>query len=341
MLSRCFVITAWILSLVVSACTQSDSGDDPRCLDERIGAVLREPHFEPLPAPASQLEDAPVGGLCDGSSEIRLVIMAEANGPVSIQYYAYLTQFGGQFLVLDGKCHYYALDFTHPRLKDGVVSADTLAQLTADLKLDALSTLPSSKDNRTDHFSDTLIATKDHSLRCRDQKCTDSDEASAAVAQVYPWIHKLAEQGLPAMGELEALAFPMADLPYEPDEQPEPGPAWPLQPTLRSLRELVVTGIPYNERELRGRVFWDVDAAALRAVRGEALQMMMVSDFEPATVNVHDCGQIYRLLLRDEVPSRVYADLPRFLEAAWARPVITSCITSLFQPPVTPCPADL
>jgi hypothetical protein len=328
--------TRWLslarsMLLAAGACAErAPVIEDPRCLDERIGSVVLQERASVEPAPVSTPDVPGSGGICDGGSGIRLVVV-DGLGPGVISYYRYLDAYDGSFLVIDGKCHFSAFDNAFPRLAEGTVSAETLAQLTADLKLGVLADLPSSKDTQIDHYHDTLLATPEHSLRCRDELCRDPD-ANAAIQQALRWMRELAAQGRPSTGPLRAFAFPDSGM-------HAPALVWPLAPTLRSLRSLIV----FDDWPTGGLRLTGADAASLREVRRRAIEAIEPTrdNYEPATVGVSDCGQTYRLLLRDEVPAPLHGDLIRFLDQAWAKPVIPSCVVWSSSPDsVTPCPDD-
>lgn len=328
------ILLLWLL--LASACGEG-ANEDPRCQDPRIGSVLLDvPLVGSRYAPQSNGTEPASHGFCDGSPGIKLVAM-HSLGRGAFADYLLLHAYGGAFFFIDGKCHYYAMSYGVPRITMGIVSSELLTQLTADLKLDQLAELPSSKDTRTPHFHDRLLATETHSLRCRDMLCR-TPEATAVLDQAVQWIEKLAAQGQPATGPLTAFAFPELVLSSQPTDagMTDPVLPWPLTPTLRSLPRLVVTDRLYPTRglELSGE-----EAAMLRAVRMQAVEMDdSESKSEPSATFVSDCGQIYRLLLRDELPSGFA--LQRFLDEAWARPVIASCIPGFDMPEVTPCPSD-
>jgi hypothetical protein len=286
--------------------------------------------------PDSDEVQAATEGFCDGSSEIKLVAM-DALGPGALREFSDTYLYDGAFFLIDGKCHFYALGFAKRALTMGVVTSELLAQLTADLGLDSLPALPSSKDTASPHYQDTLLATQTHSVRCRDMQCR-SPEALATIEQASNWISKLVEMGKPTAGALTAFARPRLVLPPEATEEDEiVGPVleWPLKPTLRSLRQLLVTDI----LPTRGLEFTGEPAASLRKLRSDANEEG--DNYEATGINVTDCGQTYRLLLRDELPSRHTGDFEKFLERAWARPVVESCIVDPSLPDeVTPCPAD-
>jgi hypothetical protein len=194
-----------LVLLVASACVEDAKDvDDPRCEDPSIGSVLLDVSdtIDIDPAPATT---EAVGGFCDGSLEIKLVAV-DALGPGSFEDYRYIDRYHGSFFLIDGRCHFYALDNGFPRLTEGDVSAELLAQLTAELGLDTLAELPSSKDTLSPHYSDALLATATHSLRCRDMQCRTS-EATATIEQALSWIRKLAAQGRPSTGEMTAFDF--------------------------------------------------------------------------------------------------------------------------------------
>jgi hypothetical protein len=323
-----------LVLLVVSSCVEARDADDPRCEDPSIGSVSLDASdtidLGPVPT-----KTAAVGGFCDGSLEIKLVAV-EALGPGSIEDYSYIDPYDGPFFAIDGRCHFYALDNAFPRLTEGDVSADLLAQLTAELRLDTLADLPSSKDTLSPHYVDALLATATHSLRCRDMQCR-TPEATATLEQAMSWIRKLAAQGRPSTGEMTAFAFPVSMPPDPMDDREMHVVAWPLAPTIRSLRGFVVSDFSPTGGLRLGSAL----AGKLRKLRSEYIHAFEPSrDFEPATINVSDCGQTYRLLLRDQMPGWLHGDVLRFLETAWTRPVIQSCIVDVYGPEVTPCPED-
>jgi hypothetical protein len=106
---------------------------------------------------------------------------------------------------------------------------------------------------------------------------------------------------------------------------------------MRSLARLVVT----NAYPTPGLLLTDQAASSLRALRSEALDVRgAATETEPRSFDVSDCGQDYRMILRDELPRRLHGDFTRFLKAAWDRPVIASCKPSPNEPDVAPCPSD-
>jgi hypothetical protein len=194
-----------VFLLLGSGCADSSRGsDDSRCQDPHIGSVELASlssgpvEFEPVDSTSAAASE----GFCDGSEDIKLVVM-DALGPGALSDFLYLAEYEGAFLLIDGKCHFYAFSYGSPRLKTGVLSTELLAQLTADLRLDELPELPSSKDTLFDHYGDTLLATPTHSLRCRDLQCRTA-EATAAIERASGWIAQLSAMGGPRSRSLFA-----------------------------------------------------------------------------------------------------------------------------------------
>jgi hypothetical protein len=319
---------------VAGACAENHEQVDPRCMaPPRMLRTNVSPEDDEPTAPVSN--GPPLGGICDGSNELRLVIASD--GPSELEAYAWRDRSARPFLIIDGKCHYYATSWELGPVTDGQLTAEMLHELTDDLALTNLANLPSRRDDCADHWSDRLLATQDHSLRCRCDDCGEGTPSTRAIANAVAWVERLAAEGKPLTGTLSAIAHP---------GEPESNESvvlqtvfdWPLEPAILAIEnlELELWG-----QDTFGAYFSGDDAVALRRLRTQtlALNTSLIEGLKPFLIYVSDCGRTYALNMRDELPASVEAKLQAFLNVAWKRPIIPSCLT--FEggsTPRSPCP---
>jgi hypothetical protein len=178
-------------------------------------------------------------------------------------------------------------------------------------------------------------------LRCRCDDCGEGTPSTKAIENGIAWIDKLVEMGEPSTGVLQVLAWPgepvMNDV-----VRTQPVFDWPLEAAVHEISGLVTDG---SWTAASGAYFDGEDAAALRKLRSKTSVWDLLperdAELHPSIAYARDCGQTYALNMRDELPARVEAELEAFLEVAWKRPKIESCIVSFNSTiPVSPCPPE-
>lgn len=316
-------LVAAVIAAISCAKDHAPSADvDPRC--EAPGAEVWDVEVSDSDNPVSARDAqpaAPVGGFCDGSSELRLVVATRGVG--TLESYAWAFQLGGEFFVVDGRCHYYAQYEPLQGLVEGQLSADALAELTRDLALNELGELPSTLYDCADHWQERLIATRDESLRCRCDDCVTAPKSTAAMQRAAEWVKRLASEGVPYAGPVRARGIVSDPLEHEPPDHTQEVLVWPLSRSLEDFPGLV--GMWFEEQQ--GALFPQPAAAALRELRQATNEMRVLegADIPPLASYVHDCTQIYQLLMHDVLPEVLSNELDAFLPMAWKRPKIESC----------------
>jgi hypothetical protein len=330
------VATCWLFCLLGCAAQRQAPSAEGRC----SGDFERKPFDDydrnqadrdvPTAAPPANV----VGALCDGSITPRLLLSID-HGAGTIAYLDYVFEYGGPFVLLDGNCHYYAAYYDRPGITEGNLDAETLDQLTHDLALGELPTFASNKDACADHYADTLIATQDDSVRCRCGECGSDTRATAAMQQVEVWMRRLAAEGKPIMGGVSASASAQFEQDETVDRELEP---WPLEAPVHTIPLLLDPFAFVDGRD--GASFTGKDAAALRHMRdARAPKKLGDSDYVSPLIYTEDCGQLYAIVVRDELPLSIDLMLSRFLYSAWSKPHIESCVTLSSAPAsVSPCP---
>lgn len=310
-----------LMSLAAVSCARDhrDGEDDPRCRPRDAGArAASEAPSSSEPAVAIDEPGSAIGGFCDGSSEIKLVVSTRQRAG-SVAAFAITHHYGWPILVVDGHCRYYVVNEVMESLKEGQLTAEELEQLTRDLAADGLLGLPSSRDACADHYDETVIATQTQSLRCACGECTRED-ATAAMAEARKWIERLGASGTPSLGPLRAFARLGEPVEHEPPWRTQEALSWPLAEPMDGIPDLVVTAW-----QRPGARFDGADAAALRKIRERSRGMRVVEDYTPLASYVSDCGQTYQLELRDEFPAVIEQHLDAFLARAWSRPKLVRC----------------
>lgn len=308
------------ISLAFTACAAEHTQPDFRCERHDQLPTNVVPGDDAEIAPASS--DPPLGGICDGSDQIRLVVASD-DGPGALQAWTWRDRLGRPLLIVDGQCHYYAVGAAFGPMTQGYLNPETLRELTRDLALDDLSSLPSRRDDCADHWSDRLLATQDYSLRCRCDDCGEGTRSTLAIQNAVKWLETLASAGRPVTGVLGALA-----LPDEPVEnvglKRQTVLDWPFDIGIEETSGLVGE---YRGTSL-GTYFSGFEAAALRELRTNWSKMVLSEELglKPYVLYVTDCGKTYSLNLRDELPARIETELDAFLAVAWKRPKIPSCL---------------
>jgi hypothetical protein len=260
---------------------------------------------------------APTGGVCDGSGGLRLVVATQygASGP---DYFGFAYEFGGEFLVIDGSCHFYAQSDYRRGVVEGQLTPERILEIMRSIALSDAPDQVATPSGCSTRDYDRLIATPTHSLRCRCDACATSSAATAAMQQAASWIRLLAESGTPSAGPVRASARPNGPADQAVAQQDPPPSAWPLVRTLQSVPGLIAT----DWSTAHGARFAGADATALRALRSA------MSAASPSLIHVQDCAQSYGLLIRDELPSAVAQELRAFLPTAWSRPQAPSCVSA-------------
>lgn len=275
--------------------------------------------------PQLPAESAARSGLCDGSSELRLVVADRAWGKALAPQYFVSDQYGFRFLVVDGTCRYYAMRDLELGVATGQLGEEQLEELTRELALDRLASLPSSRVDCADHNEERLIATQDASLRCRCDVCPDAPASTDAIVRAGEWIERLADSGAPLSGPVSALAVALQP-PDAPDRLMRPVLRWPLESPPEHIPGLIKKRGASRDR---GAHFESSDADALRRLRvqthelAEARGQKQHSSYP--TIFVSDCVETYELVVRDELPAALGAQLHDFLPMAWKRPKLALC----------------
>ena len=277
----------------VNACATELSASDARCTADAPwwhSDVTDDDDFYP---PVPSANESPLGGICDGSDQLRLVVASQGFYNYSPLWWQ--AQIGRPLLIVDGHCHYYASKaFTIGQVVEGQLTAAMLEQLTEELALDHLAELPSRRDDCGSSREDRLIATQDQSLRCRCDDCGADVRSTRAVQNGAAWIERLADEGTPRTGVLRAIAR-FHELPRGVVTK-QPVFDWPLQQRLHQVVGLVAGIVDADDGiELKG-----ADAAALRELRTQTLTAAGASDDDrfPTVVLARECGAEYELNLR-------------------------------------------
>jgi hypothetical protein len=336
--ARAFIALAVSAVCAAAACADKHERPDPRCVEDGDKVKTTASPADDASPPTST--DPPLGGICDGSDEIRLVVATHL-GPGTVPWFIWQDYHSRPLLIVDGHCHFYAVDLSLSPVSQGQLTPELLEQITKDLALGDLPNLPSRRDNCTDHWEDRILATQDHALRCRCNDCGEGTPSTRAIENGIAWIDKLVEIGEPSTGVLKALASPGEPVMGE-GIRTQPVFDWPLEAAVHNVAGLVTDG---HWTAASGVFFEGDDAAALRKLRSKtaAWDLFEAPDEElhPSLAYVRDCGQTYALNMRDELPARVEAQLEALLEVAWKRPKIESCITDFSSmTPTSPCPPE-
>jgi hypothetical protein len=333
-------LVAVMLAAVSCAKNHTPSEDvDPRCEapEPSVWEVGVSGSDSDNPVPARDAPPAaPVGGFCDGSSELRLVVATHGNAFLQVYYWAF--ELHGEFLVVDGRCHYYVASDQWQGVVEGQLTADTVAELTRDLALNELGELPSTLYDCSDHWQERLIATRDESLRCRCDDCVTAPKSTAAMVQAARWLRRLASVGTPYNGPVHAFAQVREPPEAEPGRREQDVLVWPLSRSLEDFPNLVGTG-----SSPPGAVFPQPAAAALRKLRQATGEMRLLDEYAdtpPLAIFVDDCAQRYELLMYDVLPEALSTELDAFLPMAWKRPKIESCWKFNDTLSQTPCTAE-
>ena len=324
-------VCATIVVLAAVSCADArEQGDDPRCEARDPSLALVDPKdFEPT-APA--LGDvAPIGGICDGTREPK-VIVSNRNLYGAIVPYSLDRKYGLPFLVIDGQCRFYVEREPLEGVREGQLTLDRVEQITRDLALETLEDHPSSRNQCADHFDETMIATSSQTLRCACTECV-TVAGTQTLQRGLEWLVRLADEGTPSTSRLRAHA-----LRRDPVDHPVPENArvfeWPLEAPILGLRGLVLERLTGP-----GAVFSGADAAALRRIREQVNRARLAGHWTADTSFVRDCGDVFQLELRDELPEALATALEKFVVDAWARPRIVSCREfSLPDVPRVECP---
>jgi hypothetical protein len=308
---------------------------DPRC-EMKGAAVWKVADAEPAARADVAPPETPVGGLCDGTSELRLVISARNTHPVGSYTWAF--QLGGAFLIVDGHCHYYAAYDPWQGVAEGHLSAGELAELTQDLALNRLGDLRSTLYACGDHYDELLVATRDQSLRCACNDCVSEPESTAAIQHANEWVERLANEGDPYAGPVRALALQGEPPELMPPFRTQTVLPWPLSRSIDDFPGLAETG---PSPRPGGASFSPPQAAELRKLRRATGEMRADDEgSQYGATYVHDCSDTYKLLMHDLLPDETTSQVDAFLPMAWTRPKLASCQYLDDMRPRNACKAD-
>lgn len=176
----------WTLSLfagISQGCASSPAETGESCALGTVQNTLEDEeaaYARDLAKPAADT-DAPIGGLCDGSDDVRLMYTEGGSSGTMLEGVLFAYPYG-PMIVVDGHCHYYAMGDYMLGIHEGQLSRDDLDQLTRDLAVDQLDNYPSTRpDDVADCFVE-MIATATSSLSCLCHDCGSQAPAEATEA---------------------------------------------------------------------------------------------------------------------------------------------------------------
>jgi hypothetical protein len=253
---------------------------------------------------------APDDSLCDGSADLRLVVSAVAfrSTVAEIRF----LEPHGDFLALDGHCHFYVQPSASIGMYEGTLSRQQAQALAADLAIAHLADLVSTRTTCYDGAI-TMIATPQASVSCTCSDCGADAVATRALQYADAWLDQLPMMGEPLAGPVTALAQqgePPAALMCYPRQQVL---AWPLSTHVQDTPGLI------GDARAPGVLIDNLaDVAALRDVRAQSAQMLLAPTYHALDVYVRDQEIDYALFIRDELLAADEQALTAFLTAAWA-----------------------
>jgi hypothetical protein len=289
------ILPLGMLSLMGCSSVTVESGADS-------GAASTDPAADS----GSPATDAPAEPLCDGSDTLRLTYTSTGGGQTE-DTFAFTNPHGHAYLLVDGKCRYYASDRYMRGIITGTLSAEEAAQLSADVhwsELDQLSTVEPTQVNGCFDAGGTAL-TKAHAAVSCGCGCAGGP-VSDALVKAREWFEMLMESGEPIPGPVSALVQVFEG--FKSPGQPELD--WPLARPMDEIPNLITERIDPRLKTGPWAVFdAPEEYTKLRELREQTLSTDI--DMPNSSIGISRAvlisgGQTGRaLFVRDELPAEI------------------------------------
>ena len=243
--------------------------------------------------------------ICNGSDEVRLRVIVE--GGFVWSAYKFTNPYGLKFIVVDGKCRYYASSDFMAGIVTGTLSAAEADQLETDIRwaqLDALSFA----DLACPDSGSTTITKPGARAYC---SCGCDDDAPSGLAEAIAgagtWLDALPKRGTPLTSAVKAVAFAVQF-----ESTADFSTAWPLAQNMADIDGLIAP----EGGDVVGAGFDDADESAkLRLLRADALAAKANQQADPF-IGVHDDRDVqYQLYVADQLPADVVEGVAALLSS--------------------------
>lgn len=256
---------------------------------------------------AVEAPPAPLGELCDGTTDIRLMFGTAIafSGPPA--YETLTAPYGRSFFILDGQCRYYAGSDPREGTLTGTLTAAEAEQLAADISWSMLEELSADPDPtscppdsgwyaRAPGTGNLFTCT----CGCEPGSSPLAEERSAALEALKAMMNDVIERGTALDGAVLAVAHALGTATGSELEWPIARAVLDIPSFVREAPALESgSSALYYKKPI---VFEGDDAAALRALRASG-------DSFSSAIQVRDGGMLYQVYTRDAFPGEVERDI--------------------------------
>jgi hypothetical protein len=287
--------------------------DDADCGALGSGAVCESQRCE---QPAASLAE-PVGAagstnatpLCDGSDDLRFLLVRP--GSDGIAGYPFFTQERGSgFVAVDGQCRFWTSAAATEPVMQGTLSADGAAAFAAAIGYARFAEYTTVDEQDTCAGGVTRIWSPASRAQCT-CRCPELEGwASVIDAMFDPVVQELLAGGQPATGPLR-----LALIGYPSNMDPNAPVAWPLSraPAMNEVYYAMEYDPLLIDASSGAEITEPSEQVALRATRDDFATRSSGHPYTPLLWTDPDTQQPiwFHMVLRDEVPAHVQAELER------------------------------